>query len=115
MASLYVEGYADQLSYCLGEKARLCVSTSAERYAVEIARLGAVREVVWQCSDLPGVDHPVPEDASSQGCGWPVSCEVKIAATWRSGYYEVVLRVEDGGGSHREAVEIGTRQIRAHI
>ena len=96
--SLFVEGYADQVSYRTGETARLHVSTSAESYVLEIARVGAVREVVWQQDNVPGTEHPVPEDASSHGCAWPVSYELSIPADWRSGYYEMVFRAQDQGG-----------------
>ena len=40
----------------------------------------------------------MPEDASSNGCGWPVSHSLEVPADWRSGYYEFALRVEDQGG-----------------
>src|SRR5262245_26857117 len=40
-------GYTDRLSYRPGEEVRFHASTSASRYAVEIARVGARREVVW--------------------------------------------------------------------
>ena len=95
---LFVEGYADQLSYRAGEMVHFHVSTSAEAYSLEVARVGAEREVVWQRDEVAGAAHPVPEDASAHGCGWPVSCELEVPTEWRSGYYEVVFRAEDGGG-----------------
>ena len=98
VSSLFVEGYADQLSYRPGDTVRLHVSTSAELYAIEVARWGVEREVVCALSDIAGQVHPVPEAASAEGCGWPVSHELTIPADWRSGYYEVVFRAVDGGG-----------------
>ena len=98
VSSLFVEGYADQLSYRPGDTVRLHVSTSAELYAIEVARWGVEREVVCALSDIAGQVHPVPEAASAEGCGWPVSHELTIPADWRSGYYEVVCRAVDGGG-----------------
>ena len=95
---MFVEGYTDQLSYRAGEKVRFHVSTSAEEYALEVARVGAGREVVLQQDHLPGAAHPVPEDASSHGCGWPVSHSLEVPASWRCGYYEFALRAEDQGG-----------------
>lgn len=97
---LYIEGYAGQLSYAPGESVALHVSTSAAKFTVEVARLGEQREVVWSKKDVAGKESPVPENASSHGCNWPVACEIPIAADWRSGYYAVSLRVEDNGGTY---------------
>ena len=95
---MFVEGYTDQLSYRAGGTVRFHVSTSAEAYSLEVARIGAAREVVWHQDSLPGAKHPVPEDASSHGCRWPVSHSMEVPAHWRSGYYEFVLRAGDHGG-----------------
>ena len=96
---LYIEGYTDQLSYEPGEEVGFHISTSASNYTLEIARLGATREVVWGSEELPGAAYPIPEDASSHGCRWPVGFKLPVPDTWRSGYYEVSLHVEDSGGS----------------
>ena len=39
--------YTDRLSYRPGDAVRFHTSTSASRYSIEIARVGARREVVW--------------------------------------------------------------------
>lgn len=96
---LFVEAYADRLSYVPGDEVAFHVSTSAPKFALEIARLGTQRRVVLSKDDLPGQEHPVPENASSHGCGWPVAYRLKIPDDWKSGYYSVTLRVEDRGGS----------------
>jgi hypothetical protein len=95
---LFVEGYATQVSYAPGEEAKLCVSTTGSAFSVEITRIGAKAERVWSKDNIPGREHPVPDNASSHGCRWPVSVSVKIPAEWRSGYYLVTLRTQDGGG-----------------
>jgi hypothetical protein len=97
---LTIEGYTDRLSYRPGEEVAFHLSTTAARYAMEISRLGAEAEVVHRESDLPGASHPIPEDASSHGCRWPVSHRITVPEGWRSGYYNVRLRVEDGGGAY---------------
>ena len=61
---LYLEAYTDRSSYEAGDDVSVHVSTNAARYAVEIARLGAGREMVWSREDLPGAEQPVPDDAS---------------------------------------------------
>lgn len=95
---LFVEGYSSRVSYAPGDDLSLHVSTSAAEFSVEIARWGARREVVWTSASVVGREHPVPEDASSQGCRWPAAMTLKIPPDWRSGYYHVTLRVRDGGG-----------------
>ena len=97
---LFVEGYAGRVSHAPGETLDLHVSTSAARFSVEIARVGARREVVWSTNGVAGAEHPVPENASSHGCGWPVALSVPLPQEWVSGYYEVVLRARDGGGRY---------------
>lgn len=96
---LFIEGYTDQLSYAPGAEVALCVSTSAPKYTVEVARIGAKRQVVRSKTDLPGAEHAVPENASSHGCGWPASFHFTIPADWKSGYYSVTLSAEDRGGA----------------
>lgn len=95
---LFVEGYAGRVSYAPGEELALHISTSAPTVAVEIVRLGAKPESVWSSPSVPGREHPVPEDASSNGCRWPAAVTLQIPADWRSGYYQVTLRARDDGG-----------------
>ena len=109
---LFVEGYADRLSYRPGESVSFHVSTSARTYALEVAREGARREVVWSREGIAGAEHPVPQDASSRGCGWPVSSTMPIPDTWKSGYYSVRMRVADNGG---EFIQRGRRTASAEM
>ncbi|NOS72212.1 MAG: hypothetical protein HOP33_20095 [Verrucomicrobia bacterium] len=96
--SLFVEGYAGRPSYAPGEDLTLHVSTSAAAFSVEIVRLGAKTESVWSSASVVGREHPIPEDACSRGCRWPAAVTLRIPSEWRSGYYQVALRVRDGGG-----------------
>jgi hypothetical protein len=95
---LFIEGYAGQVSYKPTQTLTLHVSTSAPKFSLEIVRLGAKREVVLAKSDLDGTVHKVPENASSHGCEWPASFQFPLPATWKSGYYQVVLKAQDKGG-----------------
>lgn len=36
--------------------------------------------------------HPIPKDASSHGCRWPVAATFKLPADTRSGYYSVICQ-----------------------
>ncbi|MCB1122132.1 MAG: hypothetical protein KJT03_11320, partial [Verrucomicrobiae bacterium] len=100
--SLFVEGYSGQVSYVAGEKVALHVSTSAQVCSLEIARLGAQREVVMSRLEVPGKKYSVPENASSYGCNWPASYQFELPEDWTSGYYEVRLRVSDEGGDFQQ-------------
>jgi hypothetical protein len=96
--SLVIEGYTDRISYVAGEPINFHIATTAPRYSLEIARLGLKAETVLTRSNLPGAGFPIPENASSHGCGWPASFQLKVPSEWRSGYYNVHLRVADNGG-----------------
>jgi hypothetical protein len=105
---LFLEGYADRVSYVPGETVSLHVSSSMPTYNVEIKRLGASPKVVWKTGDITGSPHPIPVDASSHGCRWPVGPRWTIPASCESGYYQVTFSASDGGG---EFVGRGKRTI----
>lgn len=99
-----IEGYTDRTSYVAGEVLTLHVSSEADRYSIEIARLSANREVVWSKADLPGKKHTVPKDASAYGCGWPGMKLLTIPKEWTSGYYSIrFIPVGSGKASPNEA------------
>ena len=93
----WIDAYPDRLSYKAGEEVQICVSTSEPNYSIEIARVGAKRERVWETTGLPGVAHEIPENASTHGCGWPVSVKIRISDYWKSGYYSVTLKATRNG------------------
>jgi len=101
--ALFIEGYSSKTSVAQGEAVGLCVSTSAAKFDIEVARLGLQRAVVWKQVGVPGQEQVVPEDASPNGCRWAESVTVPVGADWKTGFYEVVLRAADAGGkwSHR--------------
>ncbi|MCA9124418.1 MAG: hypothetical protein H6822_32110 [Planctomycetaceae bacterium] len=96
--SLFVEGYANQLSYVPGEEVAFHLSTSAASIKMTIERVGNANQVVWEKKDIAGAEHPIPANASSHGCDWPETFRLKIPDDWRTGYYHVALQVEDRGG-----------------
>src|ERR1700685_2528970 len=80
-----------------GGQVGLHLSSSAGRpVRVEVARVGARREVVFSADAVAGGEHEAPPDAASQGCGWPVALARDVDPTWRSGYYEVVMEIDVG-------------------
>ncbi len=95
---LYIEGYCDQLSYLPGEEIRFHLASSAPSGSLVITRLGISPDTVWTSDSVQVSDHLVPENASSHGCNWPVAFELTIPSSWKTGYYEVTMTVEDEGG-----------------
>jgi hypothetical protein len=98
--SLYIEGYADEISYAPGEELQLHLSTTSPVASLTIARVGKDRTVVHEVPKFEGLlEYPVPVNASSHGCNWPVAFRMPIPADWKSGYYEVTMKVTDKGGT----------------
>jgi hypothetical protein len=92
MARATVSGYCWPQSAEAGERVALHLASSgAAPVTIEVARIGEHRTVVVRAPDVPVDDHPVPEDASANGCGWPAAFEITVADEWASGYYEVTL------------------------
>jgi hypothetical protein len=94
--------YAWPLSVEPGAPVALHASGPPVPARVVVARIGAHREVVWT-GELTLTPHPVPPDAASDGCGWPVALEIPTGPDWRSGYYEIAV-VSDAGRVAHEAV-----------
>lgn len=106
---LFVEGYPAAVSYAPGDTATFHVSTTAREFSVKVIRLGATRTTVWTQDGIAGEEHPVPENASSHGCQWPVAFEFPIPSDWQSGYYHVDFEARDNGGKF---VQRNTRSAR---
>ena len=92
--------YTDRLSARPGERVALHASASHGPCALEIARIGAGRTVVLTGANIAIGDHPIPEHADRDGCGWPAALEVEIGAHWASGYYDIQLTGPDGEEAH---------------
>lgn len=97
---LFIEGYSGKVSYAAPEEVTFHISTTASRFSLEITRIGGTNQTLLTTNNLPGREHPIPENASSHGCDWPASFQFKLPADWPSGYYEVRLRAEDRGGNY---------------
>lgn len=91
-------GYTDILSVAPGEQIGFHVSTNVSKYDMEIARIGSERQIVWSKNDLPGVEYPIPDHASSHGCRWPQAFNLTVPKSWPSGYYGALLHGHDSEG-----------------
>jgi hypothetical protein len=76
-------------------------SAGGRPVAVEVARVGAERTVVFDDEAVPADSHPTPTDAHSHGCGWPAALVLDVDRAWRTGYYEVTLEIDVDGKRRR--------------
>jgi len=84
---------------------------------VEVARIGAHREVVFS-SPPDGIatdEHEIPKDAASKVCGWPVALTLAVDETWRSGYYEVVMEIDVERKRDRPAASLRGSVLRRFV
>jgi hypothetical protein len=77
----------------------LCCSSTVPRVAIEIARVGATREVVWRRDAIPVGCHAIPDEVAANGCEWPAAVSVRVEPQWQSGYYEITFHAPDVDGS----------------
>ncbi len=87
--------YAWPQSVEAGDTVALRAAGPAVDAEVQIARVGATREVVWSAT-IALEPHDLPDDAAYAGCRWPDAATVEVPPAWRSGYYEVSLRTRSG-------------------
>src|SRR5882762_2542284 len=111
-----VTGYCWPQSAGAGEQVGLHLSSSGGRpVRVEVARVGARREVVFSADAVSADEHATPKDASSKGCGWPAALTLDVDPTWRSGYYDVVMEIDVGEKVRRDYAFFVVRPSRARI
>ena len=82
---LRIWSYTDAQSYAPGDKVKLHSCTNAEVYDLLVIRDGLEQETVLELKGLPGKLHPIPQDCSITGCGWPVALEFEIEQSWEIG------------------------------
>ena len=98
---VFIEGYTNQLSYTPGEEIGFHLSGTGQ-VTIQIDRIGMNRERVFEKAEFPVTSHPIPDRASSHGCGWPETFRLPVSDEWKSGYYEVTMTARDRGGAYVE-------------
>jgi hypothetical protein len=93
-----VWGYCWPLSVDPGGEVGLHCSSAEPDLVIEVARIGAERDVVRR-STARAQHLALPDDVDTNGCDWPVTATIPIDPWWRSGFYEVVMQPAGGGGS----------------
>src|SRR6478752_1008075 len=94
---LRVWSYTDAQSYAPGDRVMLHSCTNAAAYDLLVIRDSLSQETVLRREGLPGKLHPIPEDCSISGCGWPVALDFEVGADWRSGVYIVRTQCRHDG------------------
>ncbi len=90
-----VEGYATPTSVAPGDTVQVHCSATVPYATIEVARIGAERDVVFRRERVATTRHAIPEDAAAAGCRWPATIELQVDRAWRSGYHEVVFVAPD--------------------
>ncbi len=88
--------YTDRLSAEPGETVTLFASSSHGPVSIEIARVGRDRVLVARLPDVTVGDHPTPDGADRNGCGWPSALDIHVGLDWPTGYYDILLTTPDG-------------------
>ena len=91
----YVFGYADRLSCVPGEQIAFHLSSNAGPVSMVIERAGAEDVKVFEKRGIETSPHPIPDRASSDGCGWPATFEFTIPEHWQSGVYRTTLSLDE--------------------
>jgi hypothetical protein len=95
-----IEGYTDKLSYLPGDEVHVHLSLEGDSYRYSVQRLGGATHskglggggsLGSSRGPMRYTHHPIPANASSHGCGWPVRFRFTIPKDWLSGYYIVRL------------------------
>jgi hypothetical protein len=64
--------------------ASACTSRPTRPFAVDVTRDGSEPLEVWRAEAARAASHPTPDDASANGCGWPVALEIPSATGHRA-------------------------------
>jgi hypothetical protein len=91
-----LEGYCTSRSYVAGDKIGIHISADTSTFDLSIGREGRARDVVLQRSGIKAQEHPIPSDVVQNGCSWPVTVELEVEASWKSGFYKIELTNSKG-------------------
>src|SRR6476660_5211710 len=93
---------SELLAYCwpqsvvAGDEVAIHASGPGVEVAIEVARVGATRDVVRRGS-VAAQPQPFGPEVVQAGCDWPAAARLTVEADWPSGYYEVLLTHEHHG------------------
>src|SRR4051812_50178759 len=81
-----LEAYCWPRSAVPGDRVGVHVSSDSPTVTVTVARDGLEPTEVWRAEHVAAGRHEVPEEASSNGCDWPVALDIAVG-DWRARYY----------------------------
>jgi len=85
-------GYSDKLSLLPGEESTLYISTAAEKFSVELVKVGEKLNKVHEITDINGVYQNIETKfPSALGCGWKPTMKYKMPDDLSSGCYILLL------------------------
>jgi hypothetical protein len=89
---LFVHAYTDQLSYAPGDEVKVHISSNTD-FVLQVRRVGSSDSPSLITAHCSAKEHPIPNDASSQGCRWPVAHTFTLPRNTLSGYYRIYFEV----------------------
>ena len=91
--------YTDKVSAKPGETVCIFASTEQSPCTLVISRVGRDVTEVARYVDIVIDNHPTPNNADTDGCGWPSAFEFEVGDNWRTGYYDLSLTSPDGAST----------------
>ncbi|MCU1228564.1 MAG: hypothetical protein JWO97_1448 [Acidobacteria bacterium] len=88
-------GYASRTSVIAGGTISFHIATAVSPFELQIVNLAHPNTVLTTIGDLTSAPHDCT-GLWETGCGWPVTTQLTVPATWPSGYY--AARFPTGGG-----------------
>jgi len=83
--------YPDVVSAQPGNTVTIHASAVSGPCTLSVKRLGAEAIERARFDDIAVDEHPIPDNADANGCGWPPAFSFEIGSDWPSGYYDLEL------------------------
>ena len=98
-----IEAYCGRLSYVVGDRLALHVSSRHAHFDIKIQREGFKNRIVWEKAGVDSSYFEAPPDADANGCRWPANMEIDIQEDWQSGFYLITLTAHGAKAGHNIA------------
>lgn len=98
--------YVDSHTYAPGDDVTVHLSTSVKRLHATVIRDGATPITVLTRTNIAGMAHGTPDQASVEGCDWPGGFSFRIDPAWTSGGYKLLLWSEENSRLTAETIFI---------
>jgi len=92
--------YPDVVSATPGSSVRIFASSTNGPCTFTATRVGAQRVERARIEDIEIGEHPIPQNADADGCGWPEAFTFEVGDDWGSGYYDLELADATGASTH---------------